>query len=145
MAITTIIVSGVIGAFAKFIIEKIFGPYIPERKKLSSYIKNFLYISLAYALPIASIIYLMAEVKIVDKVFVLGMALNFFALSTNISGFIMVTFLKSNIKVSQFMAGQYEATLGHSEIIRELYELTKEQKKRIVLIEEQLKTLKKSS
>lgn len=79
------IVAALISTFAKFIFEKILGPYIPEKKILSSYIKNFFLFILRYALPIGSIIYAMIKTIAVDKFFVLIIVSNFFALAVNIT------------------------------------------------------------
>lgn len=83
--IIAMIVSGFIGAFAKLIIEKILGPYIPERKKLNSYIRKFFVFILLYAVPIGGIIFLIIVPTAVDKAFVFSMVFNFFVLLFNLT------------------------------------------------------------
>lgn len=86
--IITAIVLALISTFAKFIFEKILGPYIPDKKKLTSYIRKFFFFILTYILPVIIIMYFMITTEVVTKLFVFVISLNFSGLAINLSIYI---------------------------------------------------------
>jgi hypothetical protein len=68
----------------ELIVVKIVEPYIPERKKLISYIKKFFFLPTRYIFPITFIILLMTKAEVVDKWFVFILASSFTVLLGNL-------------------------------------------------------------
>lgn len=126
--IIMMIVIAVISSFAKVIFEKILAPYIPDRKKLTSYIRNFFRLMFMYALPIAAIILLMTGPYVLSKYSVFGIAFNFFALSINLGNYIW-TLTNKNF-------------LNQLEVLKKLIDISEIQTERISTIEEFLKLKK---
>lgn len=135
MLIITAIVTGVASAVTRFVLNKSLGPYMPETKKLNSYIKKFLLFIFLYALPIASIIFLMVVPLAVDKSFVFCMVINFFALAVNISVHLHYITLQSLLK-SAVVMNRPQASLYS--LVSPLHEFLKLQNERIKTIEQAL-------
>lgn len=64
------IVIALIGAFSKSFFDNLLGKYIPDKKKLNSYIIKFLVFNLRYSLPLYFLIVSFFDNKPVDKFFV---------------------------------------------------------------------------
>lgn len=136
--IITILIA-LLSTFAKFVFEKILGPYIPERKKLISYTKKFFRFILLYVLPIAGIIFLLIKPSAVDKPFIFCMALNFSALVLNLSTSNFVTTMNAfdDHKISQ------RGTLrNHFNAISEMIRLSEVHTEQIKKIEDFLRSIK---
>jgi len=106
------IVIWLISAFATLIFRKIFEPYIPERKKLISYIKKFLFLIAAYILPIGVIVYLMIKTVTVDKHFVFSITFSFVSLAINYNFYLHSLSLNSAIKVKDAHESVLDGMIG---------------------------------
>ena len=69
--IVKIIVIALIGSFSKSFFDNILGKYIPDKKKLNSYILKFLLFALRYILPMYFLISAFLDSEPIDKKFVL--------------------------------------------------------------------------
>jgi hypothetical protein len=68
--IIKIIIIGLIGAFSKSLFDNLLGKYIPDKKKLNSYIIKFLLFSFRYVLPTYFLIISFFNSDPIDKYFV---------------------------------------------------------------------------
>ena len=139
--IIVIIVAALISSFANVIFEKILAPYIPERKKLNSYIKKFFSFALLYALPLTCIIWLMVRVTVVDKYFVLSIVMSFFSLAINIS----LIIIKVLDKQSDSMVYQVDLMKYQNNILSDTIKLVVAHTKQINKIEDELRSKKGSA
>ena len=130
--VTTIIslATWFIASFARLIFNRIFDTYIPERKKLISYVRKALFFMAAYIFPIAWITRLMIVTTVVDKFFVLGIALSFFGLAVNFGVYLQSNYREYILKTTDLMTGQW----------RSLADLQKLFHERISKIEDELAT-----
>ncbi len=68
--IIKIIIIGLIGAFSKSLFDNLLGKYIPDKKKLNSYIIKFFLFSFRYVLPTYFLITSFLNNEAIDKFFV---------------------------------------------------------------------------
>lgn len=99
-----ITVSALISAVAKFTLDHTLGPYMPDKKKLSSYIRKFFVFILRYVLPIATIIFLLFAKIPVDKSFIYAMIASFSVLTINICTDVINRRIDSVISLLKIMA-----------------------------------------
>ena len=113
------IVGAVISSFSNVIFDKILGPYIPDKKKLSSYIRFFFFFILRYALPICEVIYLMVRFDIINKFFILSMCVAFSTLILNINIDVLI-WIKKQVSKSYDIAERLNDKL--SKLVTEMHD-----------------------
>jgi hypothetical protein len=105
--ITKIIIIALVGTFTKSLFDNLLGKYIPNKKKLNSYIIKFLIFNLRYTLAAYFLINAFLDTKPIDKYFVFTVSIFtsviFINLLFDIFSFYYSKFKTSTLKIARIL------------------------------------------
>jgi len=123
--IKTIVVA-LIGTFSKSLFDSLLGKYMPDKKKLNSYIIKFLVLSLRYGLPIYFLIKAFLSSGEIDKNFVFQVSIFTAVLFFNLLIDIIHYYTMKQLKQFDRLLTVVEKSVDHIERLHNAIELTAE-------------------